>query len=128
MSNGFSNTMKSGPGPSTIALPRNATMIDPPLPSEITSSDPLQQPPPFGGPAAGPGSAWNVEAGFSPMQSETTSVTNRALSLRQAKAPSASMPASLPSRQMPPASTPPPPLPLVAAAPPPPDVEPATLS
>ena len=48
--NGFSNTVKSTPGPSTIPLRSNATVTNPPLPSETT--------PRAGLPGARRGQAW----------------------------------------------------------------------
>ena len=51
MSKGFSNTMKSTPGPSTIAFGANESTISPPTPSDTTSRLPCAAPPPTGGPS-----------------------------------------------------------------------------
>ncbi len=48
--NGFSNTTKSAPSPSTIAWPPKPSTIDPPRPSDSTSSPPDVVPFPSGSP------------------------------------------------------------------------------
>ena len=77
MRNGFSKTMKSGPGPSTIAFGAKDTTMLPPLPRDTTSVLPRSVPPPTGGPSTMPG----IDARPKPAQSvgvkETTPVTNR---------------------------------------------------
>jgi len=39
--NGFSKTIRSGPGPSTITLSVNSSVIRPPCPSDMTESEPV---------------------------------------------------------------------------------------
>src|SRR5438445_6225097 len=72
--NGFSKTMKSGPGPSTIALSVNSTTICPPWPSDMTESDPLIGVASPGGPSTIPGCQVLVPGGEEtvPSMKETT--------------------------------------------------------
>jgi hypothetical protein len=53
--NGFSKTMKSGPGPSTISLSSKASRIEPPWPSDSTVREPLVGVAFPGGPSTIPG-------------------------------------------------------------------------
>src|SRR5207247_2296405 len=53
--NGFSKTMKSGPGPSTISLSVNSRVIWPPWPSDMTESEPVAGVAFPGGPRTIPG-------------------------------------------------------------------------
>jgi hypothetical protein len=51
----FSNTVKSGPALSAIALSSKRSTIEPPKPSENTSRPPWKRPEPSGGPVTMPG-------------------------------------------------------------------------
>src|SRR3974390_1925279 len=95
--NGFSKTVKSGPGPSTMAFGSNETTMLPPLPRERTSMLPCVVPPPTGGPSTTPGRSCAPKPAQWVGGNETTRVTKR-LGTEGASAPASDpAPPSTPS-------------------------------
>src|SRR6478735_933174 len=70
--------MKSGPGPSTIEFGAKPSVIEPPLPSVTTSSEPLIGPAPFGGPSTTPGKLARPKLGPGPGEKDSTLVAKLA--------------------------------------------------
>ena len=75
----FSNTMKSGPGRSSITVSSNATTTLPPKPSDATENEPSHAADDPGGPSTIPGSHWAPKrrSGFGAAASHRTTRSGR---------------------------------------------------